>query len=343
MKALWLSEAGLRLREDVVLAETAAREARVRVLTAGICGTDLALMDGLYPFEGVPGHEFVGIVEEGPDGLTGRRVVGEINAACGRCAECLQGRAKHCPARTALGIRGRHGAFAEYLQLPAVNLHPVPDNVSTDAAVFTEPLAAALEIVERLAPSPGTRILVVGTGKLGQLVCRVLSASGMEVVAVGRNAEKLARLEGVAATTSLARDIEPRSFSMAVECTGSPAGLPIACRALRPRGTLVLKSTYPAASNIDLGPVVVDELRLVGSRCGPFDAALTMLEEQKVEVESLIDGRFTLADGVEAFAFSRRPGVLKVLLDIGAQNLNSTRRTAGVDSCRPSVSQGSTN
>ena len=320
MKALWLSGARLRLREDVMLAQTADQEARVRVLAAGVCGTDLALVDGLYPFEGVPGHEFVGIVEEGPDALVGRRVVGEINAACGRCPECLGGLAKHCRARTALGIRGRHGAFAEYLQLPAVNLHPVPDSVSTDAAVFTEPLAAALDIVERLAPKASSRVLVVGAGKLGQLVCRVLASSGAQVVAIGRNADKLARLDGVAESTVRAEDIEPRSFSMAVECTGNPAGLPIALGALKPQGTLVLKSTYPQALNIDMGPVVVDELRLVGSRCGPFDSALTMLEEQQVDVESLIDGRFALAEGVEAFAYSRSPGVLKVLLEMGVED-----------------------
>jgi len=320
MKALWLSGARLRLREDVMLAQTEAQEARVRVLAAGVCGTDLALVDGLYPFEGVPGHEFVGIVEEGPSALVGRRVVGEINAACGRCPECLGGLAKHCGARTALGIRGRHGAFAEYLQLPAVNLHPVPDSVSTDAAVFTEPLAAALDIVERLTPKAGSRVLVVGAGKLGQLVCRVLAASGVRVVAIGRNADKLARLDGVAESTARAEDIEPRSFSMAVECTGNPAGLPIALGALKPQGTLVLKSTYAQALNIDMGPVVVDELRLVGSRCGPFDSALTMLEEQQVDVESLIDGRFALADGVEAFAYSRSPGVLKVLLEMSVQD-----------------------
>ena len=318
MKALWLSGTCLRLREDVTLAATAAQEARVRVLTAGICGTDLALVDGLYPFEGVPGHEFVGVVEEGPETLTGRRVVGEINATCGRCPECLAGLAKHCRARTALGIRGRNGAFAEYLQLPAGNLHPIPDSVSTDAAIFTEPLAAALDIVERLAPEAGARVLVVGAGKLGQLVCRVLGASGAHVVAIGRNVEKLARLEGVAASTSRVEDIERRSFSMAVECTGNPSGLPIALGALRPQGTLVLKSTYPQPLNIDMAPVVVDELRLEGSRCGPFDSALRMLEERRVDVASLIDGRFPLADGVEAFAFSRRPGVLKVVLDIGA-------------------------
>ena len=318
MKALWLSGGRLRLREDVETAATAVREARVRVLTAGICGTDLALVDGLYPFEGVPGHEFVGIVEDGPYALMGKRVVGEINAGCGCCPECLAGLAKHCRARTALGIRGRNGAFAEYLQLPADNLHPIPDSVSTDAAVFTEPLAAALDIVERLAPATGARVLVVGAGKLGQLVCRVLGASGAHVVAVGRSPEKLARLEGVAASTSRVEDIEPRSFSMAVECTGSPLGLPIALRALKPQGTLVLKSTYAQALTIDMAPLVVDELRLVGSRCGPFDAALAMLEEQRLDVASLIDARFPLASGVEAFAYSRRPGVLKVVLEIGA-------------------------
>ena len=317
MKALWLSGGRLRLREDLPLPTAAPGEALVRVLTAGICGTDLALVDALYPFEGVPGHEFVGIVEEGPEALTGRRVVGEINATCGRCPECLAGLEKHCRARTALGIRGRDGAFAEYLQLPADNLHPVPDNVSTDTAVFTEPLAAALDIVERFPPDPGDAVLVVGAGRLGQLVCRVLGASGARVVAVGRNPEKLARLEGVVADTLHAEDVEPHSFAMAVECTGDPSGLPIALGALRPQGRLVLKSTYSEPLKLDMGPVVVDELRLVGSRCGPFDAALRMLEERRVEVEPLIDARYPLRAGVEAFAHSRGPGVLKVLLEIG--------------------------
>jgi 2-desacetyl-2-hydroxyethyl bacteriochlorophyllide A dehydrogenase len=320
VKALWLSEARLRLREDLTPPVTAADEARVRVLSAGICGTDLALEDGLYPFEGVPGHEFVGIVEEGPKALLGRRVVGEINAACGRCPECVSAMAKHCRARTALGIRGRNGAFAEFLQLPAVNLHAVPDKVSTEAAVFTEPLAAALDIVERLAPAPGHRVLVVGAGRLGQLVCRVLGASGAQVTAIGRHPEKLARLEGVAARTQRVDDIEARSFDMAVECTGNPSGLPVAVGALKPRGTLVLKSTYAEAVKLDMAPIVVDELRLVGSRCGPFEAALGLLEEGRVDVEPLIDARFPLSAGVEAFSYSRRPGVLKVLLEIGTEN-----------------------
>ena len=318
MKALWLSGGRLRVRQDMTLPATSAHEARVRVLAAGICGTDIALVDALYPFEGVLGHEFVGVVEEGPESLMGRRVVGEINAACGRCPECLADLGKHCRARTALGIRGRNGAFAEYLQLPASNLHLVPDSIATDAAVFTEPLAAALDIVERCAPKPGERVLVVGAGKLGQLVCRVLAASGAEVVAVGRNADKLARLEGVVASTRRAEDIEPRSFSLAVECTGNPSGLPIALDALRAQGTLVLKSTYPEPLKLDMARLVVDELRLVGSRCGPFHAALSLLEKQRVNVEPLIDARFPLSGGVEAFAYSRRPGVLKVLLEMDA-------------------------
>lgn len=309
----------MRVREDLELPAVAAAEARVQVLCAGICGTDLALVDGLYPFEGIPGHEFVGIVEQGPKQLLGKRVVGEINAACGRCAECLAGLRKHCRARTALGIRQRDGAFAEYLCLPVDNLYPVPDGITTDAALLTEPLAAALDIVQRLAPKPGERVLVVGAGRLGQLVCRVLGVSGAHVVALGRDPDKLARLRGVAESTRRVEDIEARSFSMAVECTGNPAGLPIALRALKPQGTLVLKSTYAQPLTLDTAPLVVDELRLVGSRCGPFDAALRLLEERRVDVESLIDARFPLSAGIDAFAHSRRPGVLKVVLDMKTQ------------------------
>lgn len=320
MKALWLSSGRLSVRNDLPLAPVADHELRVRVLSAGICGTDLALVDGLYAFDGIPGHEFVGLIEEGPRHLAGQRVVGEINAACGSCRECLAGLRKHCRARTALGIRGRAGAFAQYLHLPVENLHVVPDSVSTDAAVFTEPLAAALDIVERLAPPTDEPVLVVGAGRLGQLVCRVLAASGVPVVAIGRSADKLARLKGAGISTRRSDEIEPRSFAMAVECTGNAAGLPIALEALKAQGVLVLKSTYPRPVEIDTGSLVVDELRLVGSRCGPFDCALRWLEEQRVEVESLIDARFSLSEGIEAFARSRQPGVLKVVLEIGSMD-----------------------
>lgn len=317
MRALWLCDGSLSLREDLDVGLPPENEARVRVLRAGICGTDLALVDALYPFEGVPGHEFVGVVEEGPDTLLGRRVVGEINAACGHCRECLGGMMKHCRSRTALGIRGRNGAFAEFLHLPVTNLHPVPDSISNDAATFAEPLAAALDIVERLGPLPREPVLVVGPGRLGQLVCRVLHASGARVIAVGRNARTMARLEGTVENTLLAEQVEPRSFAMAVECTGNPSGLAIALAALRPQGMLVLKSTYGQALELDLGRLVVDELRLVGSRCGPMDAALRWLHERRVDVEPLIDARLPLSAGIEAFALSRQPGVLKVVLDVG--------------------------
>jgi 2-desacetyl-2-hydroxyethyl bacteriochlorophyllide A dehydrogenase len=320
MKGLWLSSNRLSVRDDLELTPLADHELRVRVLRAGICGTDLALAQGLYAFDGIPGHEFVGLVEEGPSHLAGRRVVGEINAACGNCPECRAGLRKHCRARTALGIRGRAGAFAQYLDLPVENLHVVPDCVSTDAAVFTEPLAAALDIVERLAPPVDEPVLVVGAGRLGQLVCRVLAASGVPVVAVGRNADKLARLQGAALSTRRSDEVEPRSFAMAVECTGNAAGLPIALGALKAQGVLVLKSTYPRPVELDTESLVVDELRLVGSRCGPFDRALRLLEERRVEVESLIDARFPLSEGAEAFACSRQPEILKVVLDIGSMD-----------------------
>ena len=178
MRAVWLEEQELRVRDDLPIPEPPAGEVLVRILEAGVCNTDIELTRGYYPYTGILGHEFVGVVDGGPAHLKGKRVVGEINATCGRCPECLAGIGKHCRARTALGIRGRHGAFGEYLQLPAANLHPVPDSVSTDAAVFTEPLAAALDIVHRFAPKSGDRVLVVGAGRLGQLVCRVLGAGG---------------------------------------------------------------------------------------------------------------------------------------------------------------------
>ena len=319
MNGLWLSGGRLGHRTDLETPANAPGEARVRVRVAGICGTDLALVDGLYPFEGVPGHEFVGVVEDGPAQLAGKRVVGEINVACGSCPECAAGLAKHCRRRTALGIRGRNGAFAEYLSLPPVNLHAVPDGIDDDDAVFVEPLAAALEILERVPVDRGEKVLVVGAGRLGQLICRVLAARGACVVAVGRNPRKLALLDGIVEGVVDASGVEPRSFRVAVECTGNRAALPIAQRALAARGTLVVKSTCAGAPALDLTSLVVDELTVVGSRCGPFDAALRMLESGALDLRPLVDARYPLAEGVEAFARSRRPGVVKVLVDVDAR------------------------
>ena len=316
MRALWLEDRRLRLRDDVPIPAPPSGEALVRVIRAGICNTDIELTRGYYPFTGIPGHEFVGVVEQGPSALVGRRVVGEINAVCGACGACLAGRRTHCERRTVLGIVSRHGAFADYLILPAENLHPVPDAVSSDAAVFTEPLAAALEIQEQVPIGLRDRVLVVGDGKLGQLVAQTLALTGCALLVVGRHDAKLAVLAARGIETGRADRATRGAFDVAVECTGNPEGFAVAQRAVRPRGTLVLKSTYAGALTLDASAVVVQELTLVGSRCGPFAPALRLLEEQRVAVEPLIQARYALRDGLVAFEQAQRPGVLKVLLEM---------------------------
>jgi threonine dehydrogenase-like Zn-dependent dehydrogenase len=287
----------------------------VRVLQAGICNTDLELVRGYYPFTGILGHEFVGVVEEGPERLTGHRVVGEINAVCGECAACRNGRPTHCENRTVLGIVGRNGAFADYLTLPVENLHPVPESVSTDAATFTEPLAAALEIQQQVAVGPDDRVVVVGDGKLGQLIAQALATTGCRLTVVGRHERKLGLLEGRGIGTALVDQIENATFDLAVECTGNADGFRVARRALRPRGTLVMKSTYADRLTLDASSLVVDEITLVGSRCGPFAPALRLLAEGLVDVEPLIDARYPLVRALEAFDHAARSGVLKVILE----------------------------
>ncbi len=317
MLGIWLEEGEVSLRDDLPEPSAPPEEALVRVLRAGICNTDLELIRGYYPYRGVLGHEFVGRVEEGPEELVGRRVVGEINAVCGECATCRAGRPTHCERRTVLGIVGRDGAFAERLILPVENLHPVPDAVSTDAATFVEPLAAALEIREQVAIEPSDRALVVGDGKLGLLIARTLALTGCRLTVAGRHPEKLALLEATGAATTTGEDVESGRFDLAVECTGNPDGFALARRALRPRGTLVLKSTYAGKLSVDASALVVDEITLVGSRCGPFPPALGLLAESRVEVEDLIAARYPLAEGLAALEHARRRGTLKVLLETG--------------------------
>ncbi len=317
MRALWLEDRRLSVRGDAPIPEPPPGEALVRVLRAGICNTDIELMHGYYPFTGIPGHEFVGVVEQGPAALLGRRVVGEINAVCGSCGACLAGRRTHCERRTVLGIVRRHGAFADYLILPAENLHPIPDAVSTDAGVFTEPLAAALEIQEQVPIGSGDRVLVVGDGKLGQLVAQTLALTRCTLLVVGRHNSKLALLETRGIETAHADRAMRGEFDVAVECTGDPEGFAVAQRAVRPRGTLVMKSTYAGALTLDASAVVVQELTLVGSRCGPFAPALRLLVEKRVAVEPMIHARYPLGEALTAFDHAQRPGVLKVLLDIG--------------------------
>ncbi|WP_066377050.1 MDR/zinc-dependent alcohol dehydrogenase-like family protein [Anabaena sp. CA = ATCC 33047] len=316
MKGLWLENKQLQLRTDIQIPEPPPGEALVRVLRAGICNTDLELLRGYYPYKGVLGHEFVGVVEQGAEHLVNKRVVGEINAACGYCRFCRRGEPTHCETRTVLGIVNRHGAFAEYLCLPIENLHPVPENVPTDIATFTEPLAAALEIQQQIKICADDRVLVVGDGKLGQLVAQTLALTGCELLVIGRHRDKLANLEARGIKTGLVDAVKDRSFDISVECTGNPEGFAIARRGLRPRGTLILKSTYAGNLSLDASALVVDEITLLGSRCGPFPAALELLAAEKVDVKPLIHATYPLTEGLEAFAQAQQRGVLKVLLEI---------------------------
>ncbi|MEA5533015.1 MDR/zinc-dependent alcohol dehydrogenase-like family protein [Crocosphaera sp. XPORK-15E] len=318
MKGLWLENNQLQLKTDLPIPKPSKNEALVRVLQAGVCNTDLELLRGYYPYQGILGHEFVGIVEQGPQHLINQRVVGEINAVCGECRFCLGGSPTHCENRTVLGIVNRNGAFADYLTLPVNNLHKVPDNVSTDVATFTEPLAAALEIQQQIKIGENQRVLVVGDGKLGQLVAQTLALTGCDLLVIGRHPEKLANLAARNIKTGLEEAVTERSFDIAVECTGNPAGFEIARRSLYPRGILVLKSTYAGKLTLDASALVVDEITVIGSRCGPFLPALELLANNQVDVASLIQARYPLIDSLKAFDHAQRRGVLKVLVEVSS-------------------------
>jgi alcohol dehydrogenase len=301
-------------------------EALIGVRLAGICNTDLELVRGYLDFHGVLGHEFVGEVLEADDSVwIGRRVVGDINAACYRCDTCLAGRHTHCPNRTTLGISGRDGAFADYLLLPQANLYPVPDTVPDEKAVFTEPLAAACEILEQAPLRPTDRIVVLGDGKLGLLVAAVLRLTGSRLTVVGRHAGKLAIAASWGLPVCCSREADPDAAlaslaeaDVVVECTGSPYGFAQARRLVRPRGILVLKSTYHGSLDVDMSALVVDEITLVGSRCGPFAPALRLLERGLVDPVPLISDVFPLSEGHQAFARASEAGALKVLLRPGS-------------------------
>jgi threonine dehydrogenase-like Zn-dependent dehydrogenase len=291
-------------------------EVLVRVLCAGICETDLQLIRGYMAFRGVLGHEFVGIAETGP--FAGRRVVGEINCSCGACPTCRQGFLTHCPHRTTLGIANRDGAFADRLSLPQRNLHLVSDSLPSDIAVFTEPVAAAFQIPAQIAIQRTDRIMVLGDGRLGNVCAQVLAELADDVLVIGKHDEKLALLKSLGIRTAPVNDVEPgHQADIVVDCTGSDTGLPAALELVRPRGTIVLKTTVAGRQTLAWAPFVIDEVTLVGSRCGPFDQALTALESGRIVVQPLISARFSLDRGVEALEYARTRPVLKVLLDIG--------------------------
>ena len=293
-------------------------EALIRPRLVGICNTDIEITRGYKGFHGVLGHEFVGnVVACADEAWLGRRVVGEINAACGVCATCRAGDQPHCPQRTTLGINGRDGAMAELFSLPIACLHAVPPGVADTAAVFTEPLAAALEIIERSHVRPSEQVAVIGDGKLGLLCAMVLRLLGCELVVVGRHRERWPILDRLGIRSADARDenaLLRAHFDLVVDCAGNASGLATARTLVRPRGRLILKSTFSGDSPIDLSAVVVDEIQVLGSRCGPFAPALRLLERGLIDTEPLIAAHFMLGDGLQGFQAAQ--GQLKVLLEV---------------------------
>jgi alcohol dehydrogenase len=289
--------------------------ALVRVRYAGICNTDIELLRGYYGFRGRPGHEFVGEVVEGSPELVGKKVVGEINLNCGECAWCRRGLGRHCPRRTVLGIVGHPGAMAEYLTLPERNLHVVPDGLPLEHAVFVEPLAAACEVLEQVAIPPGAEAGVLGDGKLGLLVAQTLAARGARVHLFGRHRHKLGIAEQAGVTGELRGSRLPlAAYDYVVDATGSREGLAQAVAMCRPRGTVILKSTIHGVTRLEAAPVIVNEVTLVGSRCGPFEPAIELLASGRVRVADMVSERFPLEQAPAAFRRAQQKGVLKVLL-----------------------------
>ena len=284
--------------------------ARIRLLAAGICSTDLELQRGYYGFSGTPGHEFVGEIVE-----NGKRVAGEINLACGHCEWCARGLGRHCPTRTVLGIVKHPGAFREFLTLPMHNLHRVPESISSEHAVFIEPVAAACEILDQVKIPKGDSVALLGDGKLGLLIAQVLQAHGAHVHLFGRHRDKMRLVEKAGVTTELLpKKLPERAYRWVVDATGSPEGLRTAVTMCEPRGTVIMKSTVHGLVTIDTAPVIVNEITLVGSRCGRFEPAIRLLASGKVNVADLISEEFPLERAPEAFARAATKGVLKVLL-----------------------------
>lgn len=318
MKGLFFDKK-LEYRDDLPMPVPAEGEALIRVTKAGICRTDTEIVKGYMDFCGIPGHEFVGVVEKAPDAspdasIVGTRVVGEINCGCGSCGSCRSGERYHCTERTVLGIKGRNGAFAEYLTLPVENLHHVPDDIDDDEAVFVEPLSAAYRIAEQVIVR-GKDVLVLGDGKLGLLIAQALSILSAHVTVAGKYPEKLAILDQSPITTVKAGAMKDGMFyDVVVDATGRPEGVGIAMSHAKPRGYIVLKTTVANPSRMDYNQLVINEITLIGSRCGPFERGLVLLESGEIKVKPLIQKTFPLERGLEAFEEAAKPGALKILI-----------------------------
>ena len=325
MRAAWIENGRVELRE-LPAPRRRPGKALIRVRLAGICRTDLELLAGYYGFCGVPGHEFTGVVVEGSPRWLGRRVVGEINLGCGRCPQCAEKLRRHCPRRRVLGILGHPGALAELVTLPEENLHEAPRGVPDEAAVFCEPLAAACEILEQVRVPRGECAAVLGDGKLGLLCALALAEVGAEVAVFGRHAGRARWLRQLGVRHSCGGKRPARAFPLVVEATGHPAGLREALELVRPRGTVVLKTTTHQPVEADLAKlVVVPEVTLVGSRCGPFTPALRMLARRRAEVCGLVEAERPLAETGEAFRLAAAPGALKVLVRCSTPDASSAR------------------
>ena len=314
MKAVVFEGTRLTVR-DAAPPELRSGWALLRVRVTGICRTDIEITRGYMNFSGILGHEFMATVADCEDeDWIDRRVVGEINVGCGECAWCRSGLARHCPHRSTLGISHLDGCMAEYVQLPVGNLHHVPDALADDEAVFTEPLAAAFEILDQVPVQKDSRCIVVGDGKLGILCAWALSTVSSDVTLIGRHPEKLARAEWNHVRTATSKDLP--AADIVVEATGRPDGFGVSLGLCKPRGVLVLKSTIASRADINLTPVVVNEITMIGSRCGRFERALAAMVRHHFPVTRLISARYPLEQAVEAFRHAEQPGTLKVLLDI---------------------------
>jgi threonine dehydrogenase-like Zn-dependent dehydrogenase len=318
MRAL-LVEAGKLSLRDAPQPIPAPGEVLIKVLLAGICSTDLEIVKGYAAFNGILGHEFVGTVVSGSTALANKRVVGEINCVCGRCDMCTSGLSSHCRRRTVVGIQGRPGVFAEFVAIPERNCQIVPDTVTDAEAVFTEPLAAAYQILRQVKIDSKMNVAVLGTGRLGILVAQVLANSPGKLIAVGRNPRTLDLLDRKRIRTSTAAEFAQwGEQDLVIECTGSPEGLPLALRMVRPRGTILLKTTCVEPAKMDLTPLVVNEVTLLGSRCGPFSEALSALARKQIDVQSMITRQLPLSEGIAAFALAADPQHTKILLTCNA-------------------------
>lgn len=319
MKGLWLENKQISIRDDLSEPSLKPDEALIRVRLAGICSTDLEMVKGYYPFTGIPGHEFVGIVERAPSHSEweGKRVVGTISVWCGQCQPCREGHTGHCENRRTLGIYNYNGVFAEFTKLPVFNLVEVPEAVPDWVAVFTEPLAAALQILEQVKIKPSDKVYVVGAGRLGILIAQVLKLTGCDLTVVVRRPEPAEMLRKMGIHSAYATALREKSADIVVEVTGSAEGFATSRRLLKSCGTLVLKSTFAGDVSVNLSSLVVDEINMVGSRCGPFEPALRLMESSQVDLLPLVQAQFSLENGLQAFEEAAKPGRLKVIIDMG--------------------------